>query len=153
MFELYKLKHERNKLVRSYADDYKKLAASKDKNPDAYNEIAASEYFDLKGFDERINLLLSDQLLESARELDVPLPPWPPHNATNEFWETEEHSARRYLTPEGRRRLRREIDEEKARRFEVKTLWVTKFWIPLLAAGIGIIGAFTGLVAVIQHKK
>jgi hypothetical protein len=45
------------------------------------------------------------------------------------------------------------IGEEKARRFEVKTLWVTKFWIPLLAASIGIIGALTGFFAVLQHKK
>src|ERR1700691_4171547 len=100
MFELYKLKHERNQLVRSYADDYKKLAATKDKNPDAYNEIAANEYFDLKALDERINMFLSDQLVESARELDVPLPPWPRPNPTNEYWQTEEHSRRIYLTPE-----------------------------------------------------
>jgi len=49
--------------------------------------------------------------------------------------------------------LRKLVDAEKARRFEIKTLWVTKFWLPLLAALVGIIGALTGLAAVLQHKK
>jgi len=36
--------------------------------------------------------------------------------------------------------LSRRWRKEKARRFEVKTLWITKFWLPLLAALVGIIG-------------
>jgi hypothetical protein len=57
------------------------------------------------------------------------------------------------VTLKGRAHIRKLIDQEKARRFEVKTVWVTKFWVPLLAALIGIVGALTGLVAVLQHKK
>ncbi len=57
------------------------------------------------------------------------------------------------FTPRARSHLRKMIDEEKARRFEVKTLWVTKLILPLLAALIGIIGALTGLVAVLHHQK
>jgi hypothetical protein len=44
-------------------------------------------------------------------------------------------------------------NQEKARRFEVKTLWVTKIILPLAGVLVGIIGALTGLVAVFQHWK
>jgi hypothetical protein len=54
---------------------------------------------------------------------------------------TSDPEIRRWFSAKGRTNLRKLIDEEKARRFEVKTLWVTKFWLPLLAALVGIIGA------------
>ena len=57
------------------------------------------------------------------------------------------------LTSHGRAKVRSLVDAERSRRFEAKTLWLTKFWLPLLAALVGIIGALTGFVAVLQHKK
>jgi hypothetical protein len=53
----------------------------------------------------------------------------------------------------GRAFLRERIDKEKTRRFEVKTLWVTKIILPLAGVLVGIIGALTGLFAILQHKK
>ena len=57
-----------------------------------------------------------------------------------------------WLSAQGRGHVRKLIDEEKARRFEAKTRWVTKFIVPLLAPLVGIIGALTGLIAVLRHK-
>jgi|SRR5580704_9697534 hypothetical protein len=95
-----------------------------------------------------IKAYLSDRILSEAARLDIDVPP----PANLEYWDVELGGSK-FLNVSGRFYLRTLIDQEKARRFEVKTLWVTKFWIPLLAAGIGIIGALTGLVAVLQHKK
>jgi hypothetical protein len=90
----------------------------------------------------------SMRLHVEASKLDIDVPP----RDDREIWD-EEGLNETYLTLKGRNHLRKLIDAEKARRFEVKTIWVTKFWLPLLAALVGIIGALTGLVAVLQHKK
>jgi hypothetical protein len=90
-------------------------------------------------------------LLAQIDELDLEQPP----TSDSKIWMTDDVNGERVilLTHHGRALARRAVDAERARRFEVKTLWVTKFWLPLLAALVGIIGALTGLVAVLQHKK
>ena len=106
--------------------------------PEAQNRAQISE--------DRMDLLLSNKLLREALLYDIYL-------GDNEGIMREDAQGSLVLTPEGRAHIRKLIDEEKARRFKVKTLWVTKLILPLLAALIGIVGAVTGLVAVLQHKK
>lgn len=98
--------------------------------------------------DDGINAFDSDQLLEEAREYDVEVP-----QITPDFLEDSIFGNRKFLSMKGRSRVRRLIDEEKARRFDVKTRWVTKLILPILVALIGIIGAITGLVAVLRHTR
>ena len=112
------------------------------------NAIAADNYLACQQIDERISRFLDSSIRQEAQELDIAFPSL----GDAEMWNHDEDNNLR-LSFRGRAYLRKLIDEEKARRFEVKTLWVTKFWIPLLAASIGAIGALTGLVAVLQHKK
>lgn len=119
------------------------------------NRIAATERQFMeacKEIDDRILWYLSYRLCNKAVALDIEAPP----TDDKEMWglvKTAWGEVKPALTPKGRHHLRKLIDAEKARRFEVRTLWVTKFWLPLLAALVGIIGALTGLMAVLQHKK
>jgi hypothetical protein len=93
---------------------------------------------------------LSVSLLTEADDLDLELPP----RSDSKIWQPDVNGEPiTLLTIRGRAQVRTLIDAEKARRFEVKTLWVTKFWLPLLAALVGVIGALTGLVAVLGHKR
>lgn len=99
----------------------------------------------------RIERHLTRRLREEATALDIEVFP----TDDTEVWcavKTEWGDNVPALTPKGRSHLRKLIDAEKVRRFEVKMLWVTKFLIPLLAALVGIIGALTGFVAVL-HKR
>jgi hypothetical protein len=119
--------------------------------PDNPNYAAfKKESVQIDGINFQIESFRSNQLLHEAGRLDVSVPFEDP-----ECWWDMQFSGvtLRILSPDGRFVLRSKIDAEKARRFEVKTLWVTKFWLPLLAALVGIIGALTGLFAVLQHKK
>ena len=99
-----------------------------------------------------IEMHYSQRLCDEARRLDVEIPEqeeegvWRPTTSTPAGDDIA-------LTSKGRHALRKLIDAEKARRFEVKTLWLLKFWVPLLASLIGIIGALTGLFAVLRHTK
>jgi hypothetical protein len=97
-----------------------------------------------RAFDVKVGL----RLAQKARIFDIETPPI----TDTEMWDYDQESGAKWYSAKGRTYLRKLIDEEKARRFEVKTLWVTKFWLPLLAALVGIIGALTGLFAVIHRK-
>lgn len=102
-----------------------------------------------KDIDGAIEYALSQILTDKANALDVPKPPY----TQKEFWDRDEQDGEvsTWLNVNGRAHVRKLIAEERARRFESRMLWVTKFWLPLLAALVGIIGALTGLFAVL-HK-
>ena len=71
----------------------------------------------------------------------------PPPQSDTSSWESS--SIGRVLTVMGKLALRKRIDEEKERRFEVRARWI-RLLAPLIAALAGLIGTITGLVAVIK---
>jgi hypothetical protein len=146
MLEVWRLHRKRRALVAQADRD--RAAAMKANDNQRANAIAADNYLACQQIDERISRFLDSSIRQEAQELDIAFPSL----GDAEMWNRDEDNNLR-LSFRGRAYLRKLIDEEKARRFEVKTLWVTKFWIPLLAASIGVIGALTGLVAILQHKK
>jgi hypothetical protein len=147
MFRLWKLKFRRWRVQAKFDKESKRLRKQKESR-DKINELAAEEYYTIRDFDEAIDHLLGRALLRQANALDVEVPP----TEDRTMWTTTENGDHYYFTLKGRSYVRKLVDAEKARRFDVKTLWVTKFWIPLLAASIGIIGALTGFFAIL-HKK
>ena len=145
MFDLWRLKRGRRNVVRAYQRDLRKLKKNKKATSGDFEYHRHSQYEDLRAEDDAINAFLSDQLWEEAREYDIEIP-------TDEgTWEDSIFGDRRYLTMATRSKLRRLIDEEKSRRFEVKMLWVSKLILPILGGLVGVIGAVTGLVAVLRH--
>jgi hypothetical protein len=98
---------------------------------------------------ERLHKLISHEmtrrLLQTAAHYDIE----EPVADEDDFWYTDPKWSR-CLTPTGRFHLRKLIDEEKTRRREVKAWWWKTIILPALTSGIGIIGALTGLVAVLK---
>lgn len=146
MFDLWRLKRSRRKVVRAYERERQKLKKKKDRGPGDFEELEHAEWQALQAEDDAINAFLSDQLWHEAREHDIEIP------KGEGVWEDSFYHDRKYLTMATRAQLRRLIDEEKARRFDVKTRWITRIILPIIAALVGIIGALTGLVAVL-HKQ
>jgi hypothetical protein len=137
------LKYARKALVREYQRKVGQAA-----NAAEAIALRQLQFRELEIRDEEIEFEISRSILLEAKDLDVDIPD--PHD--KESWILSSFEVP-YLTTTARSRLRKLIDEEKTRRFEAKTRWVTKFVLPLMAALVGIIGALTGLVAVLQHKK
>lgn len=118
---------------------------------------------DTRVYPQRIGLQITSRLQAETEPYDVEVPLIDVEDGLDtdgKMWEHVRDPAkvgvqegRVFLSSRGRAHLRKLIDEEKARRFEAKILWLMKFWLPLLASLVGIIGALTGLVAVLQHKK
>ena len=69
-----------------------------------------------------------------------------------EYCENWDDPKRPLLNSKGRQALRRAIDEERIRRREEFAWWWKTMLIPVLAAATGVIGALTGLIAVLHHK-
>ncbi|HEV2133641.1 MAG TPA: hypothetical protein VGR47_05210 [Terracidiphilus sp.] len=88
----------------------------------------------------------SEKILSNARKLDLEM-----HFAEEVFWESLPQGVR-VLSTTGRRELRRAIDEEKSRRREIASWWWKTIIIPGLAAATGLVGALTGMFAVLHHK-
>jgi hypothetical protein len=104
-----------------------------------------------------IRSLDAQKLLDFAAGQDLSYEAWrfdvevPPATDT-EMWTThEEMGDQPFLTPKGRLHLRKLIDGEKARRFEITTLWV-KLLLPVIVALAGLLGTIAGLVAVLHRK-
>jgi len=90
---------------------------------------------------------IDSTLFQKARRLDVDPPPFP----DNDLW--DDSSRPPFLTPKGRLTLRKAIDEENMRRRDVAAWWWKTVIIPGLAAATGLIGALTGLFAILRHGK
>lgn len=111
-------------------------------------EFGADEYYTVRDAGQFLDYVVGSDLVDEARKLDVEVPAV----SLADLWVYHEDGEFSWLTPKGRAHVRKLIDEEKTRRFEAKTLWVTRFWLPLLAALVGIVGALTGLIAVLHHR-
>jgi len=145
MLRISKLKWQRWKSQRSF--DKRRDALQKRKAPGPeFSELDADEYYGIKDIEGAIDCVISNSLLDRARSLDVEIPlrtdpaMWTEHEDGELFW----------LTSKGRAQVRKAIDEEKTRRFERKTLWVTKLVLPILGGLVGILGALIGLVSALK---
>jgi hypothetical protein len=147
MSMLWYLKYKRWRLRRAFAADTKKLEKTKPTR-DQINELYLAYHFDFEQAEDAIDERVGRRLFDEARSLDVETPV-----ALEEGMWRKGNDGSMWFSPKGRAHVRKLIDDEKERRFGVKTRWVTRLILPLLAALVGIIGAITGLVAVMQHKK
>ena len=114
-----------------------------------YSDIHGNELEEMRGIEGAIDFAISVRLTDKARALDVEIP----ENSDGMWTGVKGNRDQLFLSSRGRAHLRKLIDAEKARRFEVKTLWVTKIILPMAGTIVGIIGALTGLIAVLRHSK
>jgi hypothetical protein len=86
--------------------------------------------------DLRLETLRSRILRRKAERFGIEMPrDWWEHDETHDLW---------YLTPDGRRHLRRRLTEER--------VWVVKQWflvlVPVIALIIGLVGTLIGLLGI-----
>lgn len=96
---------------------------------------------------EEAEVAFSKQLLARARDFHVPLPPLPVGvDGESDFWETSMWGER-YLTRSGVDQVRVGLRKEEEWRRSQRTHWISWF-----SAITGLIGALTGLLAIILSK-
>jgi hypothetical protein len=150
MFEIWKLRRRKKKAERFF--DLRHATARKQNNEREMLVAVREWQTETSTIEAQLGTVMGDRIINEAEKLDVEVPDF---SASPEYWINEIDPRRFYLSSKGRSHLRKLIDEEKARRFEVKVRWI-KLLVPLIAALVvglgGIIGGITGLVAVL-HKK
>ena len=135
---LRKLKHERDKendsLSRLIEDARKKGGA------EAANETYQAESVDLNIIDDEIANLITQRLIFKAKRMLLPIPPVTDKEG---LWEWSHYINRWSLTTKGIAEIRSLIRQERKEKLELVSHWATML--------IGIIGAITGLIAVIMR--
>lgn len=142
MFWLWRLKWRRYWSQRDFDKKLRNLRKKKASSGDVA-ELEHDKYYTLQDIENGIDYAVGTNLLDKARSLDVEMPGY----ADLGMWDSDNEEQIRWLSSKGRAQVRKAIDEEEARRFEVTTRWVTKLILPLAGGAVGIIGALIGLVA------
>jgi hypothetical protein len=148
MFDLCKLQRQRRRTVNFYDLAVADCKADKNKNEASLRSLYAEASHEIEMVDNSLNAIESDRLVNEAREFDVETPAISDEDG---LWEKDWYRGRHFLSAKGRRAIRTLVDEEKARRFEVKTRWVTKLILPLIIAFGALIGAATGFVLALKR--
>ena len=131
-WRLGKLEKELSRIHRTYAKLKTGLSGKK------WQELHGEEGSQIWPLLEEIDALKTRRFCQIANRLMVPLP----DREDNQFWQDEHYGFGRALTPKGFWELKKLIRQEKRERREGLVVW--------LAALTGIIGAITGLVAVLS---
>jgi hypothetical protein len=146
MFDLWRAKNKKRDVEKKFRAEFEKLKKDKNSKQEDFALHSSEEYYELKSLDEWIDSILSDRLTQQARELDIEMPNY--DNRT--CWQQFEDSEVSYLTSYGRSLVRKLVDDEKNRRFEVVAKWI-RLVAPIITAAAGLVGALIGLAAI--HRK
>jgi hypothetical protein len=141
-----RLEWQRTLLDRAYARDI--AAARKQKDNDKVEKLESQHRYEMELHEEDEDAYISKRLLYKARRLRVPIPRLHTSDGQeSEHWHQSNYTGLWHLTNLGITSLRSEIRNEIKARHESRSHWVV--W---LSALTGVVGAITGLVAVIGGK-
>ncbi len=124
---------------------FRPILEAKDTNRQEKRQIAEQMDYELREIDYEESRYIDSKLFMTAMDLDVDIPS---KNQTD-LW--DDSTLPPVLSVRGRFTLRKAIDDEKVRRRDVAAWWWKTVIIPGLAAATGLVGALTGLFAVLHH--
>jgi hypothetical protein len=147
IIEPFLLERRRKRIIQDYQRGMIQVRKKGDR--DAEESLKYDYRSELAMLHEDQELRFTNQLLRTARRLRVHTPAYP-KIGKNGFIESEDWDqgiqGELYLTVTGIAKVRAAINEEEKRRSERRAPWVQ--WLTALA---GVIGALTGLVAVLLN--
>ena len=138
-YHLLRIELVQNKTKRSYDRDLKKAKLEK-ASPERIRSIQDEDEHEWRFAEDEKNELVSRYLLEHAYKHSLPIP----GIGSVESWEESKTTGVRLLTAKAQREMRLAIRAERKDRSENTRLWLTRL--------TGLIGAITGLVALLLHK-
>ena len=135
---LWEEQRERTKLKKTF--DRLISQARKEKNQEEADSLISEFITERDQINDIINGLETTRIQEEAERLGIPIPPF----LDAESWEQGFNPNIFLLSSKARLQLCGEIRKERRRRWEDRTLWISRILLPLLA----LIGAMRGLVSV-----
>lgn len=120
--------------------------AKKSKDTQKVKSLESDRRVEIDFIEEDEDQLLTGRLVRQAKRLRVPIPHRYKDGLPSDHWYEGNYMGGWNLTNEGFSKLREEIRKELLARHNSRTQWI--FWVPALT---GVIGALTGLIAVLKH--
>ena len=141
-----RLAWQRSLLDRAFVRDI--ATARKANDREKVRSLESDHRYEIDMHDEKEDALVTRRLLATAQRFRVPVPHR--HNedkSESDHWYQGHYTGGWYLTNRGISLLREEIRKESKARHEARSRWVV--W---LSALTGLVGAVTGLVALLTRK-
>lgn len=139
-----RLAWKRALLDRVYTKDI--AQARKHRNAEEIESLTRDHCQILDRHDEEEDVFITKKLLAKASRLRVPIPDrYKEGKIESEYWYESYHTGKWSLTNHGVAALREEIRRELKARHELRSQWIV--WLSVLT---GVIGAITGLVALLK---
>jgi hypothetical protein len=136
---LSRLYVKRDKARKDYRKDIAEAKKQKE-NTEKIEGLLNEAWFTDDEYQDEITSLVTDHLRQKARKLMLPLPNY----SDEESWEQSKFSNRYILTEKGIFDLKTKIRNEQKE--------ILQLYLPWLTLIVGVIGALTGLFAVILRK-
>jgi hypothetical protein len=137
------LQREIDQIKRAYDRDLESLT-QKGASPDEKLGILEDAAFETDMAQEQIQIILSARLFHEANRLGIPSPRYT--DPDSDLWERS-HKGQVYLSIKGQSELRSSIRAENKERWEARASILKDIAVPIA----GLIGAITGLIAVIRR--
>jgi hypothetical protein len=141
-----KLQREIDHTRRGYDWDVERLTQN-GASQDEIQGLLQNASFETDMAQEQIQIILSAGLFHEANRLGIPGPRYT--DLDSDQWE-QGHNGQIYLSLKGQSELRSRIRQEEKERREATAFWVKDILVPVLSVLLGIIGATTGLVAILR---
>lgn len=138
-WKLRRLHRNKRRMLETYRKKRELLPKGPSRH-DALEKIISDEQIDVMEANEEISYLTTSHLIEEAQRLIVPIP----QRGNSQYWFVDDAFGRTHLTTEGVIKLRSDIRAERKAGRELP--------MSLLPMAIGLLGALTGLLAVILKK-
>ncbi len=140
-WQLSKLQRSLRRVDRIYEKHIQNAYRDKDSGQSA-DKIRQERHWETSLIDDEISILVTRYLLARANRKFLPNPS---HDEGKGYWDESRQLGTRYLTSAGITELRRTLRAERAD--------ASGFWLSTLSTLIGIIGALTGLVALLLQYQ
>ena len=140
-WKLWNFQREKDKLMRAYAKDFEEARRTK-ASVDELQKMTHSEILGVAMIDDAIYHAHTRYLVAEANQLILPVP----DRKDETRWTESRLTGMQYLTPFGLSELRSAIRVE--RKLKVERALV---WLPIVGAVTGLVGATTGLIAILSR--
>jgi hypothetical protein len=144
---IWKLRYHEFQFNRWYEKEHAKLLKNHAAQID-FAALQAEEQFTLGEIQDEIDRIRASALAKKAYDFDVELPPL----ADADMWKYTDDGQHVFLSKKGRAHVRKLIHEEYGRHFDITYGFFTRIVFPGIALLVGVLGAYTGYLAVKQKQ-
>ncbi|MHA7882763.1 hypothetical protein [Nitratireductor rhodophyticola] len=136
-WHLFKLQRDLRRTEKAFDDEFANARAAENR-VERIRQVEEDKRWEMELVRDEISVLVTRYLIARADKMFLP---HPQYGQGKDFWANSRQLGTQYLTPKGITEIRNTIRTERAD--------ASSYWVTLLSAATGLVGALTGLVAIL----